>query len=311
MEISGGKLKSVVQHCIYEISTGKWKAGEKLPSVRKAEKLWGVNRLTVLSAYRELSEMGLVVPEDRRGYFVAEQQVSEENDYKKQLDDLYRKTLAVVRKNTDFEPAAVFRYFTSLVEKENDTNPTCAFLECSILQAQGHASEIRNKLNVPVLPVLIDQEVKKNGIPGNVKTLLTTGFHIREVKEIGEKHKLPVLNVPIEVHPELFENIDRNFSSATIFELEEAMSRDIFNDVKALAMNAHIKERVVDNINDEIEQFLEDAEDQIILLSPRVWGKADKRWQRHPRVHLIRFSIERGSWPAIVEALKLPFRTAY
>ncbi len=312
MEISGGKLKSVVQHCIYEISTGKWKPGEKLPSVRKAEGLWGVNRLTVLSAYRELSEMGLVVSEDRRGYFVANQKTLEEDsDHKKQLDELYKKTLKFVKKNTDFEPAAVLKYFSSLAEKENEVNPEFAFLECSIFQAQGHALEIKNKLNVAVLPLLIDEEIKNNGINGDVKTLLTTGFHIREVKAIGKKHNLQVVNVHIEVDPNLFANMESSFSSATIFELEEAMSRDIFNDVKALAKSIRLKEKVIKDVNEEIERFLADSKNEILLLSPRVWGRTAKKWQQDPRVHLIRFAIKKESWPVIIETIKLPFRTSY
>lgn len=312
MEISGGKLKSVVQHCIYEISTGKWKPGEKLPSVRKAEELWGVNRLTILSAYRELSEMGLVVSEDRRGYFVANQKTSEEDsDHKKQLDELFKKTLAFVRKNTDFEPAAVLKYFSSLAEKENEINPEFAFLECSVFQAQGHALEIRNKLNVAVLPLLIDEEIKNNGLNGNVRTLLTTGFHIQEVKSIGKRHNLEVVNVPIEVDPNLFESMETSFDSATIFELEEAMSRDIFNDVKALAKSIRLKEKVVKDVNGEIVRFLADNSNELILLSPRVWGRTAKKWQQDSRVHLIRFSIKKESWPAIIETMKLPFRTAY
>jgi len=312
MEIGKGKLKSVVQHCIYEISTGKWRAGEKLPSVRKAEKMWGVNRLTVLSAYRELLEMGLVISEDRRGYFVAAHAESKETkDQRDQLDDLYKKAVKLIKSSTSYESHAVLKYFASLAEKENNLHPEVAFMECSEFQAKGHAEEIRSKLNVCIQPVLLDHELQKQELPSNIRTLLTTGFHILEVKEIGKRLNLDVVNIPIKVDAGLFENISTNFNAATVFELEEAMSRDIFNDVKALTKNVPLNEKIVQDVNGEIEDFLNARPYEIILLSPRVWGQTAKKWRENPRVHLIKFSIQENSWPTIVEAVKLPFASTY
>ncbi|MEP1094999.1 MAG: winged helix-turn-helix domain-containing protein [Cyclobacteriaceae bacterium] len=312
MEIGKGKLKSVVQHCVYEISTGKWSSGEKLPSVRKAEKMWGVNRLTVLSAYRKLMEMGLVISEDRRGYFVATQTESKETIHQRdQLDQLYKKVVKLIKSNTSFEPHAVLKYFASLAEEENDLYPETAFIECSEFQAEGHAKEIKDRLNVSIQPLLLDQGIRKLELPPNIRTLLTTGFHILEVKKIGKRLDLDVVNVPIKVDTGLFENISINFNAATVFELEEAMSRDIFNDVKALTKSISLKEKIVQDVNSEIEDFLSTHSNEIILLSPRVWGRTAKKWRQNPRVHLIKFSIQENSWPIIVEAVKLPFASTY
>ncbi|MEP5611804.1 MAG: winged helix-turn-helix domain-containing protein [Cyclobacteriaceae bacterium] len=311
MDIGKGKLKSVVQHCIYEISTGKWRAGEKLPSVRKAEEMWGVNRLTVLSAYRELLEMGLVTSEDRKGYFVATHTENKETkEQRDQLDNLYKKALKLIRNNTSFEPRAVLKYFASQAEKENDLHPEIAFMECSNFQAEGHAKEIKDRLNVSIQPVLLNQEIQKQEFPSSIRTLLTTGFHILEVRKIGKRLSLDVVNIPIEVDASLFENISINFDAATVFELEEEMSRDIFNDVKALT-NIPLKEKIIQDVNGEIEAFLKAHLTEIILLSPRVWGQTAKRWRENPRVHLIKFSIQENSWPTIVEAVKLPFALTY
>lgn len=312
MDISGGKLKSVIQHCTYEISTGKWKPGEKLPSVRKAEKLWGVNRLTVLSAYRQLAEMGLVISEDRRGYFVASgKATTEDESVRKELELLYQKAIDLIRKNTSYEPSAVLTYFASLIEKEQDQQPELAFLECSTYQAEGHAEEIRNKLNVSVLPLHLDSDFSKSDIPSHVKTLLTTGFHIREVKKIGDKHNLEVINIPIEVNRDLFDRINIAYTSAVIFELEESMSQDIFDDVKKLSNNTPLSEQVVNDVNKEIEDYLASNTDSIILLSPRVWGKTQRRWQQNARVYPIQFVIKKEAWPLVSHAVKLPFKTVF
>ena len=63
----GGKVENVANHCAYEIATGRWPKGHRLPSVRDAERDWQVNRLTVLRAYQRLVEMGLVRGVGHRG----------------------------------------------------------------------------------------------------------------------------------------------------------------------------------------------------------------------------------------------------
>ena len=68
----GPKVEKIVKHCVFEISTGAWRAGDRLPSVRRAGVSWGVGHLTVLKAYRRLVELGLVRNVERSGFFVAD-----------------------------------------------------------------------------------------------------------------------------------------------------------------------------------------------------------------------------------------------
>ena len=65
------KVDRLHTHCLYRIATGKWPEGERLPSVREAERRWGVDRRTVLVAYHRLAEAGLVRRVDRSGFYVA------------------------------------------------------------------------------------------------------------------------------------------------------------------------------------------------------------------------------------------------
>lgn len=304
MDVARGKLKGIVQHCIYEISTGKWEAGEKLPSVRKAEQLWGVNRLTVLGAYKELLEMGLVISKDRRGFFVASSQDADENkNQKDQLDRLYSKVKDIVDRDSNFDWIATLKYFERLAEMEVKESPTLGFVECSMIQAIGHADEIESKLNVHVASVLLEDDIK---IPSSMQTLFTTGFHIQEVGEIGRKRGLEVINVPIEVDQRLFASTPKEAKSATIFELEEPMSEGIYTDVKKLS-TISLRKKVVKDVDEEIAEFLASTDRELVLLSPRMWGAAKKKWRNNPRVQHIKFSIKKSAWPQIARAAKLPF----
>ncbi len=312
MDLAKGKLSGIVQHCTYQISTGKWRPGEKLPSVRKAEQQWGVNRLTVLSAYRELVKIGLAFSEDRKGFFVAEHAEQQEaDDQMEQLDELYNQVMKLVKKNTDFDPLAVLKYFANQFENEALEKPKLAFIECSHYQAESHVEEIKSKLNVFVAPVILAPKIDSTIIPSGITTLLATGFHIQEVNAIGKKRKLNVLNIPIEVDPDLFKKIPEGVESAIILELDESMSKGILNDVKSLAEQIHLHEKIVTDINKEVELALISNPNELILLSPRVWSQTRKKWQNNLRVRVIKFQITDSFWPYIAKAAKLPFHFSF
>nr|WP_299171808.1 GntR family transcriptional regulator [uncultured Allomuricauda sp.] len=309
MEPARGKLGDIVQHCIYEIATGKWTAQQKLPSVREAEIIWGVNRLTVLAAYRELEKIGLVESKDRSGYYVID---NGENDvFDIGLNKLYGKLKNMIAKHTDLNLNYALRYFGALAISESKSNPIYAFLECTDHQAEGHTKEIFQKLNVPIHPVCLhDDRSLIPDIPKSVEILMTTGFHIREVNRIGKKLKKKVINIPIEVDPNFLKSTKTTIEKMILVELENNMSSNILNDVKKLVGKVKLEEKLISNIDEELLKLVKDPTNQLILLSPRVWGQASPTLKRDKRIKLIRFRISDASWKVIAQTLKIPLHTS-
>ncbi|MGI9551077.1 MAG: GntR family transcriptional regulator [Aurantibacter sp.] len=307
MELIKGKLADIVQHCIYEIATGKWAPGLKLPSVRDAEKLWGVNRLTVLSAYRELEKIGLVVPKDRSGYYVSEGAISEVGD--QGLGQLYHQVKELIGRHADFDLSSVLRYFSGMAISEARSKPTYAFLECTLQQAEDHASEIFQKLNVFIAPVRIDRHsAPKTKIPESAQTLFTTGFHINEVKKIGKLLNKDVVNIPIEVDPDPFSKALLNKKKAVLVELEHNMSSNISEDIKRLLGKIKLRQIIIKDVDKDIFGIVDNSDNELILLSPRVWGRCPGKIKQNARVRQIRFKISNASWKLIYAALKIPFQ---
>jgi len=56
-----------------EIHAGRWRAGEKLPSMMEIAKQCGVSRMPVQNAIEQLGKEGYVRQENRSGIFVASQ----------------------------------------------------------------------------------------------------------------------------------------------------------------------------------------------------------------------------------------------
>ena len=301
-----GKQGDIVQHCIYEIATGKWPHGSKLPSVREAEKLWGVHRLTVMAAYHELEKIGLIYSKNRSGYYVSESSSDQESDA--ELTSLYQKLEKLVKEETDYNPVYVFKLFSAMAVSSSKEAPAHAFLECTQHQAQDHANEIFEMFDVHVSAVcLSDSKTQTPEIPQSVKHLLTTGFHIGEVKALGKKLGLPVSNVPIEVDRSVITKAAETVRKAIVRELESNMSGSIAQDIQAIAGELSIDQRLVTCVEEEVSDLLKSSDHELILLSPRVWGRVSANIKKGKRVKLIRFKISDGSWKQLSNALKIPF----
>ena len=308
MNPAKGKLGDIVQYCIYEIATGKWTALQKLPSVREAETIWGVNRHTVLAAYRELEKIGLVVSKDRSGYYVVD---NKENDvFDVGLNKLYTKLKNIITKHTDVNLTYAFRYFNAMSISESKTNPIYAFLECTNQQAEDHTQEIFQKLNILVHPICLhDNEFSIPDIPKSVEILMTTGFHIKEVSHIAKKLKKKVINIPIEIDPNFLNNQNKA-DKIVLVELEGSMSSNISNDIKKLIGKVRLEEKLISNIDEDLLKLINEPNNQLILLSPRVWGQASPKIKKDKRVKLIRFRISDASWKAISRTLKIPLHSS-
>lgn len=309
MELAKGKLADIVQHFIYEIATGKWTPLQKLPSIREAEAIWGVNRLTVLAAYRELEKIGLVKSKDRSGYYVIEN--DENNVFDTNLNQLYGKLKAFIGKQTDLDLTYVLRYFNAMAISESKINPTYAFLECTMQQAEDHSREIFEKLNIFVQPVCIQEyNVLESKIPDSAQILMTTGFHIREVRGLGKKFKKKVVNIPIEIDPDFFTKAQHPIGKVVMVEFENNMSSKISGDIRNIIENVKLEEKLIRNTEDDLLQLINDPTNQLILLSPRVWGQASETIKKDKRVKLIRFRISDASWKVISQTIGIPFQGA-
>ena len=147
------KTERIVKHCLYEIATGSFLPGRRLPSLREARELWSVNHLTVLRAYRRLEDLGLVRSVPRSGFFIADNtDVSGLSRHRSDLERSYERLSGRIAKE-GMSVVGAFRYLAQLAEARAQKEPECAFVECTAFQAQGHAQEIRERLGVPCLPL--------------------------------------------------------------------------------------------------------------------------------------------------------------
>ncbi|MCD8370261.1 MAG: FadR family transcriptional regulator [Clostridiales bacterium] len=99
----------VVQYFKENISTGKWRVGEKIPSENQLTEILGVSRASVRSAIRELAGIGVLESQHGKGTFLVDDQVDETavNERKITTQDC-RDTQKVLEFRCIVEPAACF-----------------------------------------------------------------------------------------------------------------------------------------------------------------------------------------------------------
>lgn len=97
------KRKFIVDHIIERIESGKLVVGASVPSLNEIRELFGVSRMTVVNAYSDLKEMGVIRSIPRKGFRVAKSKniakhrvflfLDELNSYKKVLYESFKNAM--------------------------------------------------------------------------------------------------------------------------------------------------------------------------------------------------------------------------
>lgn len=306
---SEDKAASLVTRCIYEIATGVWVAGQKLPSVRQAEAKWGLDRRVVMRAYQRLAELGLVEVLNRSGYYVVgREDLGRVSRHRHELENLYERFARLIVEDTELSPLGAFRYFAQYAEQKAQLSPEVAFAECTTAQAEGHAREVFQRLGIPCLP-LSTQAIagKRTRIPAHVRLLLVTGFHYGELKHL-DGDELQVVSVPIEVSPALARHLEDRSANIVIVEYDETEGRQIQRDVEQLDAALSTELHVASDLETALEELVGERVGAGIIaaLSPRVWGDASDRWREHPNVVPVEFSVVDDAWLRVADTIGLP-----
>ncbi len=307
------KQDSVFEHCLFMIATGKWMAGDRMPSVRIAEKEWGINRLAIQHAYKKLETEGLIVSRARSGFYVTNQENTlKVSNYRVELDDLHRTFSDQIMKTTGLAPLPAFRYLARLAQVRDREMPMCSFAECTHIQAESLATEVANRLGISVMPMVVDHIAgHRRRIPRHVSVLLTTHFHHSELKLLHEQGSLEVVAVPIEASPRLVSQLGSASNNLILVESEEQMAAAVANDAEKLLRKDSVRSMITDDIAGALTEILspDDKADTTVLLSPRDWGSIDMEWRDHPRVQVVPYEICSEAWGLIADVVGMPLGT--
>lgn len=272
------QLKELI---IYYISTGVIQDNHQLPGVNVLGKQLGINFETVRKAYKELEKDGLIKMERGRGTYVTLQNGPAPN--KKYYigtatnhEELIRagvKGLLQSGLNSKGIKKIIFDILDEL--KEVRFVPNIFFTECNLYQVREYSKILSGYLGLKVKPVLlkdIEKEVEKNIKNSSKKlTIITTGFHINEIRNKFKDLPIRVLALIMSMSPETrlaLKNFDKNSLFGFICRDSESLS--LWEDL--LKEELGIKTKVsccILNDKEKLNKILGDAD--VLLASPPVY----------------------------------------
>ena len=209
------QLKDLIK---YHISTGSFRSNEQLPGVVDLGKDLQINFETVRKAYKELEKEGLISMKRGLGTFIigsngatseSRPKPDPQEDHTEVLRGAVKQLLQAGQSREAIEAAFLQALDSLLQEDERDF---IVFTECNQLQVKEISDQLRGHLGVPVKGVLLTelwQEIEKTA-PENKPPLavVTTGFHLNEVRNIVGKRPIKIDFVITNMSPETRRELD-------------------------------------------------------------------------------------------------------
>lgn len=187
------------------IEDGNWPIGHRLPSERDLAREMGVSRKTVSLAYKELVNEGILSSHRGRGTYVIELPRIDKSCYTNVIDTIDRCIDSCLKIGIDADTFLNLCRQRVSEYKEKLHNLKIMLVECNKEQLDYFCKELELGAGVTITPVLLqDFKINFNTIQQKLKNydfLITTLFHIDEVKQIINDKNIKIL--PIALNPQL------------------------------------------------------------------------------------------------------------
>ena len=202
----------------FAIATGMLKNGGRLPSIREFAQRLDINVNTISKVYQRLQEQNLIVTRGPKGAFVSspfhgvasrtgELDVSKpgssHEDLVEIVDAAIAEALKLGHKLVDLQ-----QIFNERIESIQSTAnlPVVVFVECSEIQAREYVQELKTHLQANFQPVVLSDLENQPGLVQSADLVVTTLFHLGQVKDLVGKTKEVVgvvVNLQVEVLQQL------------------------------------------------------------------------------------------------------------
>jgi DNA-binding transcriptional regulator YhcF (GntR family) len=190
--------RQIVDQIEFMIEAGQLDDGDRLPGSRMLASNLKINRNTVARAYRELRDQGYVVSRRRGGMVVTDAAAARERATARQRarDILGEATRTCVLLGLTPEQISSLAYHFGLQAEQ--LNVTASFVECNAERAEYFAGELSARLGLHVRPLVLGEFDPDEAL--DVDLVLTTFFHLTEVRRLARPHGTEVIAIVVAPH---------------------------------------------------------------------------------------------------------------
>ncbi|HEV3348046.1 MAG TPA: GntR family transcriptional regulator [Methylomirabilota bacterium] len=179
------QLQTQIRHLI---DTGGLKPGMQVPTVRQLAGFLRINRNTVARALADLYQDGYLQSHQGRGTFVADRPPTREGRAARSLERLVQETLERARRLgfTHEELTATIAATAPPARGARRTRSRALLVECNHSELSRYREQLEEELPLTVDRLLVeelDARVHEPGFLKDYRVVITTFFHIHEVKQ--------------------------------------------------------------------------------------------------------------------------------
>jgi GntR family transcriptional regulator len=269
--------RQIVTQLAFMIETGDLEPGQALPSARLLADNLHINRNTVARAYAELGDLGLVEGRGRSGTVVVGP--SPEGEGSLARDQARQVLEAATRECIELglSAAEIQSLVMSLAMRAEDDLLKVSFVECNVDRAKYFANELEDKIGVKVKPLVIgtlepDEE--------RADLVLTTFFHLAEVRGLMRKQKTDVVAIVVAPHVQTLVRIASVAKNGTVGIWYRT-------DDQAITVRDSLRDSGINNI--EVLDGIEDKDIEGIDLVVIPDEMSDLKAQLEDKVEVIQF----------------------
>jgi GntR family transcriptional regulator len=189
------------------ILNGELEPGAKLPTTRQLAGFLRINRNTVLKAYQQLVQEGLIECQRGRGCVVVERPMAAAQPVSARLLKIIDSAIEQAGEiGVDPDDFAAFAYARAKQRRDVWVKRRLMFVECEMAIATAFAQVIQDRLDVEVTPVALrDLQQPTVEVEEQLReayVVATTFFHIQEVRQLLAKTKKEVVGLGLKPHLE-------------------------------------------------------------------------------------------------------------
>lgn len=187
-QIAGGIIVDQLRDRILSgMYLGRWRPGERLPSIRDVADAERVDRKTAAAAYRRLQVEGLVDVRARSGVYLREEDRPQPHDPLQRLERQWLENTYHTGQEIGLDTQAMIRVIGCVAAVERRPVPV---IEGDWSQAEALAGELRERLGIRTVTFLSTQLDPRDRVLAEAPFLITTPFQHPHVVEVANGRRI-------------------------------------------------------------------------------------------------------------------------
>lgn len=282
------------------LALGTLRPGDNLPSIRQLEAKIQVGTAVIRKAYRDLAAMEILDLQHGRGVYikngVQRQAAATVREYEVLCTQVYREL-----DRANLVPSSFARFLHGRILDAERQAPSVAFVEDSKALSADYAAQLGQEWQIPIsaftLPELRNLPAVQRA---ELRRVLTSYYHVDEVREIMRKHRGKVIPVNVEFRPEMEKDLDGLPSHSRIMFV---IQQEDFAHLSAL-VRGFLEDKfgdlgfvfeVVSSGEVVLEEVLRRKRHARVLISNRIWDDLNNELRNSSRLSRARLQVTRES----------------